>query len=329
MIEKNNQHKLTFKELFINAYKDSSFPSFIILILLIIINVSLQHNFFSYTNVKSNFLTFTPLILASIAQAIIIISGSVDLSIGASMSLFTVITASIMTDSNVIPVLILGFIAVFIVSGFLNGIIIGKFNISPLLATYGTSALILGIAMVILPNAGGYVPKFFYRFYQADILKILPASIFILIIVMIIWFGISKTVTYRYIYAIGSNREGAYASGINVPNVRIVTHLIASFFIAVAGLCMLMATATGDYRSGLPFSLNSIAAVVIGGISLSGGKGNVWGAVVGALVLGLLNNIIFFANISSIYQIFAKGMIIVLSLAIAAVPHIIKEKSGI
>lgn len=327
MIKQNNHYRLTLKKLSIGVYKDSSFPGFIVLVLLIIINAILQPNFFSYVIVKSNFMTFTPLILASVAQAIIIISGSLDLSIGASMSLFTVITAFTMTDGNVILVVILGFAIVFILSGFINGTMIGKLGLSPLIGTFATSAIFIGIAMMILPNAGGYVPKFFYRLYRADVIKIIPAPIFILVVGLIVWFAISKTTLYRYIYAIGSNQEGAYASGIKVSNVRIATHLIASIFIAIAGLCILLSTATGDYRSGLPFTLNSIAAVVIGGISLSGGKGNIWGAVIGALILGLLNNIIFFAHVSSLYQIFAKGMIIVLSITIASMPKLFEEKS--
>jgi ribose transport system permease protein len=327
-VQQNNKH-INFKETALKVYKDASFPGFIVLIILIIVNVSLQSNFFSYNTIKSNFMTFTPLILVSIAQAIIIISGSVDLSAGASMSLFTVISAFIMTDTNVLWVVLLGFAVVVAASGFINGTIIGKFNLSPLLATYATSAIFMGVAMLILPNAGGYVPKFFYRWYRADVLAIIPAPILILIIGIAIWYGISKTTIYRYIYAIGSNQDAAYASGIKVSNIRIATHLIASIFIAMAGLCILLSTATGDYRSGIPFTLNSIAAVVIGGISLSGGKGNIWGAVIGALILGLLNNIIFFANISSFYQTFAKGMIIVLSLVIATAPKLFEEKSKI
>jgi len=327
-VQQNNKH-IALKETALKVYKDTSFPGFIVLIILIIVNISLQSNFFSYNTIKSNFMTFTPLILVSMAQAIIIISGSVDLSAGASMSLFTVFSAFIMTDTNVLWVVLLGFAVVVAASGFINGTIIGKFNLSPLLATYATSAIFMGIAMIILPNAGGYVPKFFYRWYRADVLTIIPAPILILIIGIAIWYGISKTTVYRYIYAIGSNQEAAYSSGIKVSNIRIATHLIASIFIGMAGLCILLSTATGDYRSGIPFTLNSIAAVVIGGISLSGGKGNIWGAVIGALILGLLNNIIFFANISSLYQIFAKGIIIVLSLVIATAPKLFEEKSKI
>ena len=101
---------------------------------------------------------------------------------------------------------------------------------------------------------------------------------------------------------------------------------LLKIFLAIAGLCILLSTATGDFRSGNPFALNSIAAIVVGGISLTGGKGNIWGAVIGALILGLLNNLIFFAQISSLYQTFAKGMIIVLSLSIATIPKIFEEK---
>jgi ribose transport system permease protein len=313
-------------KIFSNILKDSSFPAFIVLVLLIIINATLQPEFFSSRVIKINFMTYTPLILAAIAQGIIIISGSIDLSLGASMSLFTVLTAFLMTDTNFIWIILLGFVTIMVISGLLNGTLIGRVGLSPLITTYATSSVFLGIAMLILPYAGGYVPKFVYSFYKSDVLKVIPAPVFILIIGICLWYLISRTTIYRYIYAIGSNQDGAYASGINVSNVRLAAHILASIFIAMAGLCILLSTATGDFRSGIPFALNSIAAVVIGGISLSGGKGNIWGAIIGALILGLLNNIIFFARISSLYQIFAKGMIIVLALIIATVPKIISGR---
>lgn len=318
--------KESFKNMLSKVYRDPSFPSFVILVMLIIINSSIQPNFFSYSITKSNFMSFTPLILVSIAQSIVIISGSLDFSLGASISLFTCLTAYLMTDSNVAIVILLGFIVLIVADGLLNGVMISRLGLQPLITTYATSAIFLGLAMFIMPVAGGYVPKYVYKFYRSDVLKIIPAPILILIIGIVIWLIISRTVTYRYIYAVGGNKEGAYASGIRVVNVRIFAHLIASFFVALAAFCVLMISATGEWRSGTPYLINSVAAVIIGGVSLTGGKGNVWGAIFGALVIGLLNNIIFFAGVSSYYHIFSKGMIILLSLSIASIPRLFEEK---
>lgn len=303
-----------------------AFASFLVMLVLLVLNAVLQPRFFSYRAIKSNFSAFTPLILASMAQGIIIISGSLDLSLGTAMSLFSVCTAYIMTDTNVFPVLALGVVIVMAASGLINGLAIGKLGMPPLITTFATSAIFLGTAMFILPVAGGYVPKFFYRVYRSDILGFIPFPLLILIVGILIWVFFSKTRVYRYIYAIGGNEEAAYASGIKVARIRLFAHLIASIFIALASLCVLMITATGEWRNGLGYNLNSVAAVVIGGIALTGGKGTVLGAIFGALALGLLNNVLFFANLSSYWQVFYKGLIIVAALSLGAVPTLLKSR---
>ncbi len=261
------------------------------------------------------------------AQAIVLISGSVDLSIGAALSLCVVVASSLMGDSMSSIVMVVGLMVIVAMgSGLVNGFLTGGIGLPALISTYATQAIFFGIAMFIMPVPGGYVPQQFYSLYNADVLGFLPVPILILLIGLGIWLGISRLRVYRYIYAIGSNERSAAASGIKVSRVRFVAHLFAGVFVAVASVCLLMVFASGDSRSGLGYTMNSVAAVVIGGVSLSGGRGNIGGAIVGALILGLLTNIIFYANLSSLYQGFAKGMIIVISIALASIPRIREER---
>lgn len=327
-VAKNRNFK--FIDFFKNYSKDPAFPGFIVLVLLVIINASLQPNFFSYSTVKSNFMTFTPLILISMAQGIVILSGNLDLSVGAGMSLVTCIMASLLTDSilNVVLVVILG-IAVAIALGVFNGMLAGHVGLPSLISTFATNAIFFGLAMTIMPLPGGYVPKFFYRWYRGDVLKILPVPIFILLIGIGLWLLIKRTAAYRYIYAVGGNEEGAYSSGIKVSNIKLTAYIFAGIFLALAAICLLLSTATGDPRAGNSYTLNSVAAVVIGGISLKGGKGSIGGAIIGAIILGLLINIIFFAQVSSLYQGFARGLIIVISLSLAVIPKLREESRKI
>jgi len=271
-------------------------------------------------------MSFTPLVLAAIAQGIIILSGSLDLSLGSAISLFNVFVAYYMTDNNVVLMLVLGFFLTVIISGVINGIFIGRLKLPALITTFATSAIYLGLAMIILPVAGGYVPKFFYQFYKGSLLRAVPWAAVIMIVGILIWYVFSKTRAYRYIYAAGSSEEGAYASGINVWKTRLTAHIFASLFIFIAGVCVLMVTSTGEYRTGQSYTLNSVAAVVIGGIALTGGRGSIVGAIFGALALGILNNIIFYSGASSYLQILAKGAIIVLALVLSAVPTLLREK---
>jgi len=327
-----------FKNYLKNFTKESTFNSFIILVMLVIINASLQHNFFSYAIVKSNFITLTPLILISMAQGIIIISGNLNLAIGAEISLVTVIMASLMTDSiyNVIAVVILGIVAA-IVLGAINGSLVGYVGLPPLISTFSTFAIFFGLALFIMPLPGGYVPKYFYRWYRDDIFHFLPVPILILLIGIGIWLIIKRTALYRYIYAVGSDEESAYSSGVKVSHIKFMTYIIAGIFVGLAAIAVLLSAAIGDPRiggdprggTGPSYMLNSIAAVLIGGISLKGGKGSLAGAIVGAMILVLLINIIFFAQISSFYQNFARGMIILISLIIATVPRLREESRKI
>ena len=319
-------NKSTFAGGLRNLTQRPAFPAFLILLSLLIVNAVLQPNFFSYRALKSNFISFTPLVMAAIAQGIIILSGSLDLSLGSAISLFNVFVAYYMTDDNVFLMLVLGFFLTLVISGVINGLFIGRLKLPALITTFATSAIYLGLAMIILPVAGGYVPKFFYQFYKGSLLRAIPWAAVIMIAGILIWYVFSKTRAYRYIYAAGSSEEGAYASGINVWKTRLTAHMFASLFIFIAGICVIMITSTGEYRTGQSYTLNSVAAVVIGGIALTGGKGSIVGAIFGALALGILNNIIFYSGASSYLQILAKGTIIVLALVLSAVPTLIREK---
>jgi ribose transport system permease protein len=337
MIQTRSQR---FKTYLKNFTKESTFNSFVILVMLVIINASLQSNFFSYNIIKSNFITITPLVLLSMAQGIVILSGNLDLSVGAGVSLLTVIMASLMTDSifNVIGVVILGIVAA-VVLGVINGALVGYVKLPPLIATFSTSAIFFGLALFLMPLPGGYVPKFFYRWFRGDLfgLGIVPVPIFILLIGIGIWLIIKRTAVYRYIYAVGSDEERAYSSGIKVSHVKFMAYVLAGLFLALAGISVLLSAAIGDARiggdpqggTGPSYMLNSIAAVLIGGISLKGGKGSLAGAIIGAMILVLLINIIFFAQVSSLYQNFARGMIILISLIIAIIPRLREESRRI
>lgn len=316
---------------FFRIFNNSSAVSFLILLLFLIVNMIVQPNFFSYPTLKTSLLVFTPLILVAIAQGIIIISGSIDLSLGSAISLFNVITAFLLTKGGQIWwVVLVGFIFMFITSGLLNGIFIGRLRLNPLITTFATSAVFLGIARIILPSGDhSVVSTSLYKLYTSSFFKFIPFPTIILVFGLIIWIVFSKTRTYRYIYAVGSNEEGAFASGISIWKIRLITHLFASIFIALAGLCVLMLTSTGDYRTGGSYTMNSIASVVIGGVALAGGRGGIIGVIFGAIILGVLNNIIFYSQASTYSQILAKGLVIVFAICLGVIPGLLRNRKKI
>jgi ribose transport system permease protein len=306
--------------------QNSSVPSFLMLVLLVTVNALLQPNFFSYQVFRINLMTFTPLILVSLAQGTVILVGAVDLSLGASISLVTAVMASLMKDSpvSILLVVLLGMGVAVALSGF-NGFFIGVIGPPPLIMTFATSTIWFGVALLLMPHPGGYIPETYYGLYTASIGGFLPVPAVVLIVAALFCLFLGRLRAFRHLYAVGGNEKAARASGIKVTRTKIFAFLVSGVFVGLAALCVVAQTATGDARSGQGFMLNSVAAAVIGGIAFSGGKGNYAGAAMGGLMLGFLINVIYFANITSFYQEFMKGVIIIVALLIGALPRLRRE----
>ena len=298
------------------------------LVLLVIVNAVLQPGFFSFQVFRMDFMTFTPLILVSLGQATLLLVGAVDLSLGAGISLVTCVMASLMLDNPVSIVLIalLG-IAVALVLSLFNGFFIAYIGPPPLIMTFATSVVWYGVALVLMPSPGGHIPEAYYSMYGRTLGGFLPVPVLVLLVALALCLLLGRLRAFRHLYAVGGNEHAARASGINVTGTKIFAFLVSGIFVALAALCVVGQTATGDARSGQGFTLNSVAAAVIGGIAFSGGKGNFVGAIIGGIILGLLINIIYFANITSFYQVFTKGVIILVALLVGAVPRLRRELS--
>jgi ribose transport system permease protein len=306
--------------------RDPAFPSFLMLVLLIIVNAVLQPGFFSFQVFRMNFMTFTPLILVSLAQATLLLVGAVDLSLGAGISLVTCVMASLMMDSplSIVAVALLG-IAVAIALSLFNGIFIASIGPPPLIMTFATSTVWYGLALVLMPSPGGHIPEAYYGLYGKSLGGVLPIPVLVLLVALVFCVLLGRAKSFRHVYAVGGNERAARASGVKVTRTKIFAFTVSGTFVALAALCVVGQTATGDARSGQGFTLNSVAAAIIGGIAFSGGKGNFLGAIIGGIILGLLINIIYFANITSFYQVFARGIIIMAALIVGAVPRLRRE----
>jgi ribose transport system permease protein len=306
--------------------QDPSFPSVMMLLLLVVVNAILQPGFFSFQVFRINFMTFTPLILVSLAQATVILVGAVDLSLGAGISLVTVLMASLMKDPtlSIIGVTALG-MALAVGLALFNGFFIGVLGPPPLIMTFATSTIWFGVSLLFMPHPGGYIPVAYYSIYSRTLAGFLPVPVLVLLVAIAFCLLLGRMKAFRHLYAVGGSERAARASGINVTRTKIFAFLVSGVFVALAALCVVGQTATGDARSGQGFTLNSVAAAVIGGIAFSGGKGNYLGAIVGGIILGLLINIIYFANITSFYQEFMKGVIIIVALLFGAVPRLRRE----
>jgi ribose transport system permease protein len=268
-------------------------------------------------------LTFTPLILISIGQAIIILSGGIDLSVGTQVSLINVILAVMMRNAGdnraaVIPAMLVAFLTA-LGMGFVNGFAAGYLFLPPMIATFATSAIWFGIALLILPSPGGFIPDWLVQGFSWKF-SLISTPLIVIVLAYLFWVLIIKKRSLgRHIYAVGSNEAAAFANGIDTNQVKVLSYMLGSFFVLLGAFAITFQSASGDARLGASYTLTSIAAVVVGGISLKGGTGNVIGAVIGAIVLNMVINLIYFANVPSEYQEFTKGAIIIVALAMAVI----------
>ena len=307
---------------------------YVLLLGAIIINIMIQGNgFFKVSSLSSLLSSNLPLIIAALAQMVVMVSGGIDISIGNIMALVNGVAIALANAYGmaVLPSWLIA-LAAGTVIGLANGLIIAHLRIPPLLVTFAMSTFVKGLSLVVLPKPGGTIPREIYRTYGSEILGI-PTALWLIVIAVAATMLIAKFKLSKHLSAVGSNERNSYISGINVEKIKVYAYTIGGFIAACAGLCLTALTASGDVRVGATFALQSIAAVIIGG-ALGSGKWNnyVLSAVCGALFLAIVNNIVFFAfntiamnnpdlHISTFYQQLLSNFIIVFGLASAVLTN--------
>lgn len=308
------------------------YPAFFAIILLVValmINFILQPNMFARDTLNSNMRVFLPIILLSVGQAIVILGGGIDISVGGIVSIVNTILAT-QVGLNGSPEKMWTFVFVSIGAGILAGAINGFFiaflRLQPIITTYATSFLYVGFALFILPNPGGGIPAEIANVYRNTTPLGLPLAFYVIGVVLLVWMYIRSTRYGNYLYAVGGNAEAAYETAVPVTWVLFSTYVASGFMSALAGIAITMLSGSGNAEIGVPMTLTSITAVVIGGTALSGGIGGVAGPVVGAITLGIIQNIISFSRIDTWWETFVKATIIVVALAAPGIINLLRRK---
>lgn len=278
---------------------------------IVALNAWLQPNFFGATSIESNLASLAPVVLVGVAQAIVIINRELDLSMGAGVSLLNCVLASFAPEQfggagGQLAVLF----AVALGLGAFNGLLVAVLGLPSLIATFATGALWFGLALALMPQPGGAVSGAIGDAYAGYVLGI-PAPLAIVVAGMAVWGVLSRHRVGRWIVATGSNPAAVFQAGVSLPFVRFGAYLLAWTFVYLSAVSISAQTLSGDARLAQTYTLSSVAACVIGGISLKGGRGSPWGALLGATVLGLIGNVIYFAGVPSSWQEFVKGLIVV------------------
>ena len=302
----------------------------ILLVLSIVINFILQPNMFARETLNSNMRVFLPIILMAVGQAIVILGGGIDISVGSVASIVnTVLATRVGLDGPPERMWQFVFLSLLIgvLAGAVNGFFISFLRLQPIITTYATSFLYAGLALFILPNPGGGIPASIAAFYRNSTPLNLPLAFYVIAIIFLIWLYLSSTRYGKFLYAVGGKAEAAYETAVPVRRTQFMTYVISGCMAALSGIAITMLSGSGNADIGSPMTLNSITAVVIGGNALSGGIGGVVGPVMGAITLGTIQNIISFANIDTWWETFVKAAIIVVALAAPGIVNLFRRRA--
>jgi ribose transport system permease protein len=285
------------------------------LIALLIVEANVAPNFTSF-DIQSLVIAGMPLAFAAMAQAVVVISRGVDLSVGSVMALTNVIAARMMEGHGMgtaiaISVLVL---AIGMVVGAINGIAVVVTEVPDIIVTLATSFVWGGVALLVLATPGGGSPADYQTLSSsASLWEWIPNGLLVLVIAyVLIWVPLRSRRLGLAIYAVGSDRDAAYLSGVRVGRTRILAYVVGGLFAALGGLALVSTTSIGSPLSGEFYTLTSVAAVVIGGVSLAGGKGGLVGPVLAAFILSAAVTVLTFLGVDANYGQVIQGALIVL-----------------
>ena len=306
----------------------AKFQSLIALVLLCIGLGLMSDKFLTVDNTWNVMRQISVNICISVGMTLVILTSGIDLSVGSVLALCGAITASLLKFGIEVPsnnlyigFTMLGAILVGLLAGSLlglfNGWTITRFKVPPFVATLAMLTIARGLTMLWtkgfpISNLGDSFDFIGIGWFLGIPLPVWISGIIVIIAVIIT----KKTVLGRYIYAIGGNEQASRLSGININKVKLMVYAIAGVLAAVGGIMVTSRLDSAQPNAGISYELDSIAAVVIGGTSLSGGRGTIMGTVLGAIIIGVLNNGLVLLNVSPFWQQVVKGGVILLAVII-------------
>ena len=292
--------------------------SIIALLVLIAIVSSISPNFFTIDNLLNILRQTSVNAIIAVGMTFVILTAGIDLSVGSILALTGAVAASLVNMELSIFVVIPLVLLFGTLLGGISGVIVAKGKVQAFIATLVTMTLLRGVTMVytdgrpISLGFSDFADQF--SFLGTGYLLGIPFPIWLMAIIFIVaWYLLKHTPIGRYIYALGGNEAATSLSGINVDKVKIFVYAVSGLLATVAGLIVTSRLSSAQPTAGVSYELDAIAAVVVGGTSLMGGKGRITRTLIGALIIGFLNNALNLLDISSYYQMIAKSIVILLA----------------
>ncbi|MGL4269619.1 MAG: ribose ABC transporter permease [Plesiomonas sp.] len=295
--------------------------SLIALLVLIAVVSFLNPNFFMLDNLLNILRQTSVNAIIAVGMTLVILTAGIDLSVGSVLALCGAVAATLVGLEMPVYVVIPAALALGAALGGISGVIIAKGKVQAFIATLVTMTLLRGATLVYTdgrPVSTGFSDAAdHFAWLGTGYLFGIPVPIWLMVVVFIAaWYMLNHTRMGRYIYALGGNESATRLSGINVDRVKIAVYALCGLLAALAGLIVTARLSSAQPTAGTGYELDAIAAVVLGGTSLAGGKGRIMGTLIGALIIGFLNNALNLLDVSSYYQMIAKAVVILLAVLV-------------
>ncbi|MGY2747859.1 ABC transporter permease [Arthrobacter sp. UYCu723] len=304
------------------------YPLYILIVLLIVAGLSTDA-FFTPRNLTNLILQVSVIGIVALAQFLIVLTGGIDISVGSVVGLAGVVCTLAFGGVSV-PLAILIAVVLGMLVGLLNGYFVAFRKLEPFIVTLGMLSLARGVVYAltegvpIQPQA-----EDFRKIATTTILGFPLIGVIWLVLALAVWFVARRTVFGRRVFALGSNPDAAFASGIPVKPTLLAVYVIAGAMVGFAGFLLASRIGVGTPTAGTLYELDSIAAVVIGGASLRGGKGRVLGVVFGTLIFGIITNLLVLLNVSTFLQDAFRGGLILLAVVMTTIHFKSRRKQSI
>ncbi len=262
------------------------------------------------------------LAFVAMAQTLVVITAGIDLSVGMIFILTNCLASWLVVGTPASrPLGVIAVLGAGLLCGAINGAIVIYGRLQPIVTTIATGAVYFGIALLLRPFPGGSVNEDLADALTGRVFGVVPASLVaLLVVVLIVWVPFSRSVPGRAAYAVGSSEVAAYMSGVPIRRGKFVAYALAGLLAAIGGLFLTFFTYTGEaaYASGNAYTLFSIAAVVLGGVSLFGGKGSAIGAIFGALAFRTIGDLLFVFDFDPLWQPLFQGVVLLIAVSLGA-----------
>jgi ribose transport system permease protein len=287
------------------------------LLIMVVVFASLSDVFLTQRNLVNILQQSSINACIAIGMTLVIISGGIDLSVGPAAALAAVLSATLLMAGYPIPLVILTALGVGLLCGLLNGALIAYAGLQPFIVTLGTLSLFRALALIYTGgNPVLSLPAEFRRIFTSDLVGLPVPVVLVGVLAIAAAVLLKMTPLGEYILAVGGNEEAARVSGVPIERTKVLTYMISGGLASLAAVILIARLGAAEPTLGNLWELEAIAAAAIGGASLMGGKGSIFGTILGAVVLGAMRNGLTLLNVQAFYQLLATGIIIILAMLV-------------